>query len=175
MKKSEAGFSMVEALIAAAILLIIAIGMIPLFARSMVNNALGSDYTQAATYGKSNLEVAQKMPFETVGLTLVTGTSLQTVEYAGKSATNGSTAWSPTLPSTPLMWTRTTRVRQFSVAAIDDGVLSDSEALPAGTDPKDWQIKEISSVLDSSKRKPAGTKSPLAAIGQTTFQYMKAY
>jgi Tfp pilus assembly protein PilV len=179
MKKSEAGFSMVEALIAAAILLIIAIGMIPLFARSMVNNTLGSDYTQASTYSKSNLEVAQKMPFETIGLTLTTGTSLQTVNYVGKTATNGSPVssqdWTATLPSTPLVWTRTTRVRQFSVAAIDDGVLSDSEALPAGTDPKDWQIKEISSVLDSGKRKPAGTKSPLAAIGQTTFQYMKAY
>jgi len=179
LRRSEAGFSMIEALIAAAILLIIALGMIPLFARSMVNNALGSDYTQASTYGKSNLEKAEKMPFETKGLTLVTGTSLQTVEYVEKSATKGTAVvdqdWTSTVTNNnALVWTRTTRVRQFKVTAIDDGVLSDSEAAPAGADPIDWQVKEVSSVLDSGKRK-AGVQSPLASIGQTTFQVMKPY
>jgi Tfp pilus assembly major pilin PilA len=177
--RGEAGFSMVEALIAAAILLIIAIGMIPLFARSMVNNALGSDYTQATTFSKTNIEKIQKAPFESKDITLTAGTSLQRVDYVEKTATQGTPVtdrdWAYTVTNNnALIWTRTTRVRQFKATAVDDGVLLDTEAAPAGADPQDWQIKEVSSVLDSGKRK-AGVQSPLASIGQTTFQIMKPY
>ena len=59
------------------------------------------------------------------------------------------------------------------VDAVDDGVLSDAEALPAGTNDADWEVKEISLVLDSGKRK-AGVQSPLASIRQTVFQIMKS-
>lgn len=178
-RRGEAGFSMIEALIAAAILLIIAIGMIPLFARSMVNNALGSDYTQATTYGKSNIEKIAKGTFESKDLTLTAGTSLQRVEYVEKPATKGTPVtdldWKYTVTNNnALVWTRTTRVRQFKVTAIDDGVLLDTEVAAAGADPQDWQIKEVSSLLDSGKRK-AGVQSPLASIGQTNFQIMKPY
>jgi Tfp pilus assembly protein PilV len=176
--RSAAGFSMVEALIAAAILLIIAIGMIPLFTRSMVNNALGSDYTQATTFGKTSLERLGKGPVKSVDLTLSAGTNLQRVDYIEKSATKGTPVtdldWKYTVTDpNKLVWTRTTRVRQFRFDAVDDGVLSDAEALPAGTNDADWEVKEISLVLDSGKRK-AAVRSPLASIRQTVFQIMKS-
>lgn len=186
--RSEAGFSMVEALIAAAILLSIALWIIPLFTRSMINNALGSDYTQATTYGKTSLEKVEKGTLNHVDLTLTAGTSLQRLEYVEKSATKGTPVadldwkYSITNPDA-LVWTRTTRVRQFNFHAVDDGVLTDAEALPAGTDASQWQVKEISLLLDSGKRRASGT--PIAgrapnssvtstAIRQTVFQIMKS-
>jgi Tfp pilus assembly protein PilV len=176
--RSEAGFSMVEALIAAAILLIIAIGMIPLFTHSMVNNALGSDYTQATTFGKTSLERIYKGTLANGDLVLTAGTSLQRIDYIEKSATKGTPVsdldWKYTVTNpSALVWTRTMRVRQFSFHAVDDGVLTDAEVLPAGSDTSQWQVKEISLVLDSGKRK-AGVQSPLASIRQTVFQIIKS-
>jgi Tfp pilus assembly protein PilV len=176
--RSEAGFSMVEALIAAAILLIIAIGMIPLFTRSMVNNALGSDYTQATTYGKTSLERIFKGTLQNGDLALAAGTSLQRSDYSEKGATQGTPVgdldWKYTVTnSNALVWTRTMRVRQFSFHAVEDGVLTDAEALPAGSADSQWQVKEVSLVLDSGKRK-AGVQSPLASIRQIVFQVMKS-
>jgi Tfp pilus assembly major pilin PilA len=176
--RSEAGFSMVEALIAAAILLIIAIGMIPLFTRSMVNNALGSDYTQATTFGKTSLEKLCKGTLSSGDLVLTAGTSLLRSDFVEKSATKGTPVseldWKYTVTnSNALVWTRTMRVRQFNFHAVEDGVLTDAEALPAGTDSSQWQVKEISLLLDSGKRK-AGVQSPLASIRQTVFQIMKS-
>jgi len=45
--RRDAGFSIIEALIAAAILLIIALGLLPLFTRSISDNVSGNDATQA--------------------------------------------------------------------------------------------------------------------------------
>src|SRR4051794_18460017 len=61
-RAGEAGFLMGGGVIAAALLLVIAIGVIPPFPPSMVNNALGSDYTQATAHGITGLERARTNP-----------------------------------------------------------------------------------------------------------------
>ena len=178
--RSEAGFSLVETLIAAAILLIIALGMIPLFKRSIDNNALGNDYTQATSHAKTDLEDLLEIPFQSADMVLPAGAgSRTTVRYLQKGLQSGTpTRWqdwvAAPVPGPPVVWTRTTRVRQFSVTAYDDGILNDSEALPGGTDEAFVQIQEISAVLDSGKLQPGRRGGP-SAVGRVTFQLMKPF
>lgn len=176
----EAGFSLVETLIAAAILLVIALGMIPLFKRSIDNNALGSDYTQATSYAKTDLEDLLEIPFQSADMVLPNGASSRTtVRYLQKGIQSGTPTrrqdWVTTpVASRPVVWTRTTRVRQFGVAAYDDGILDDAEALPGGTDESFVQIQEISAMLDSGKAVPGRRGGP-SAIGRIGFQLMKPF
>ena len=178
----EAGFSLVETLIAAAILLIIALGMIPLFKRAIDNNALGSDYTQATSYAKTDLEDLLEIPFQSSDMVLASGSpDRTTVRFLQKGIQSGTPTirqdWVAVPDPTPgktIVWTRTTRVRQFGVAAYDDGILTDAEALPGGTDPSFVQIQEITTLLDSGKAVPGRRGGP-SAVGRIGFQFMKPF
>jgi hypothetical protein len=179
-RAGEAGFSMVEALIASAILLIIAIGMIPLFARSMVNNALGSDYTQATAHGMTGLEESANKPFQSVDLLPATGaSSMQRVQYVGKGMQSGSPVsdpdWQYSATGVNVLWTRTLRVRTFKVTALDDGRLTDDELVPVSADLGSWDLMEVTEFLDSGKSRSGVNASGLASIRQTNFQYLKAF
>jgi hypothetical protein len=169
---AEAGFSMIEALIAAAVLLIIAVGMIPLFARAMINNTLGNDYTQATAHGLTGLEKPAKIPLQSTDLRGAR------VQYVAKSLQTGSPVsdldWKYTQPSVTV-WTRTTQQRYYSVTALDDGQLTTDELVTAGSSIALWNLMEVTTTLDSGKLNSAGSNAGLAAIRQTNFQYLKAF
>ena len=61
--RATAGFSMIEALIAAAILLIIALGLLPLFSRSISDNVSGNDASQATNGSRTEVEEMLQLPF----------------------------------------------------------------------------------------------------------------
>ncbi|HEX3527477.1 MAG TPA: hypothetical protein VH988_10440 [Thermoanaerobaculia bacterium] len=171
----EAGFSMIEALIAAAVLLILAVGMIPLFARAMINNALGNDYTQATAHGLTGLEKPEKLPMTNID---ISGTRVQYVEkglQTGSPVADLDWKYTPTDPDR-VVWTRTTQQRYYSVTALDDGQLTTDELIPAGSAVSFWNIMEVTTLLDSGKTNPGSRNSGgLAAIRQTNFQYLKAF
>jgi type II secretory pathway pseudopilin PulG len=155
----EAGFSMIEALIAAAILLIIALGLIPLFTRSILDNNSGNDATQATNHGKTRLEDLIQLPFNHQRLEVPAGAQVgQSVETWTTGALNqtgdpNERWWDGTAPpagSGEALWTRTTRVRQFSVNDLDDGVLDNPQ--PGGTQPIFVQLKEVEVQLENGKR-----------------------
>jgi type II secretory pathway pseudopilin PulG len=155
----EAGFSMIEALIAAAILLIIALGLIPLFTRSILDNNSGNDATQATNHGKTRLEDLIQLPFNHQRLDVPAGAQVgQSVESwttgALDQAGDPNERWwdgaSPPAGSGEVLWRRTTRVRQFSVNDLDDGVLDNPQ--PGGTQPIFVQLKELEVQLENGKR-----------------------
>ncbi|HEX6898783.1 MAG TPA: prepilin-type N-terminal cleavage/methylation domain-containing protein [Thermoanaerobaculia bacterium] len=155
----EAGFSMIEALIAAAILLIIALGLIPLFTRSILDNNSGNDATQATNHGKTRLEDLIQIPFNHQRLDVPAGSQVgQSVETWTSGALNragdANERWwdgaTPPVGSGEVLWTRTTRVRQFSVNDLDDGVLDNPQ--PGGTQPIFVQLKELEVQLENGKR-----------------------
>ena len=179
----EAGFSLAEALIAAAILLIIALGMIPLFSRAMINNTLGNDYTQATSHGTVAVEEAWEQPLISSDLALTTGTSKQHVRYLMDKGFNTTATpvtdldWIFTPPvsgTDPVLWTRTTQLRQFHIDSLSDGELTALEAVPAGLGPQSFQILEVTAQLDSGKMR-AGNVGAFGGIRQTSFQYLKAF
>ena len=119
---SMAGFSVVESLIAALILLIIALGIIPLFARALRDNTTGADATQATNHGRASLEEYQQLPFNNQALTLAPGATTLTRDESWAQGTRDTfgdddEGWWPGAPSDRglLLWTRTTTVRQFGI------------------------------------------------------------
>jgi Tfp pilus assembly protein PilV len=158
-RSAVAGFSLIEALIAAAILLMIALGLIPLFARSIVDNSLGNDATQASNHGKTHLEELLQLPFSNQRLTVpAASTELAAVDTftLGNQDQIGDAGegWWPGAPTDKgrIAWTRTTRVRQYGITDLDDGVLDAGEAKSGGTQPIFIHLKEVEVQMDSSRQ-----------------------
>ena len=156
--RSAAGFSMIEALIAAAILLIIALGLIPLFTRAMTDNANGNDATQATNGSRTQIEDLLQMPFNNLRLTVPLGSALgQTVDSWAQGDKDHvgdvNEGWWPGTPTDKgvVLWARTTRVRQYSInGLVEQGRLGAS--LPGGTQPTFVQLKEIEVVIANPKQ-----------------------
>jgi Tfp pilus assembly protein PilV len=156
-RAAESGFSMIEALIAAAILLIIALGLIPLFTRSILDNNSGNDATQASNHGKTQLEELIQLPFNHQELVVPGGsTQSQVVETwtQGDPAKTGDAneGWWTGAPSGKgrSLWTRTTRVRQYNISDLDDSKLD--TPLAGGTQPVFVHLKEVEVQLQSAKQ-----------------------
>ena len=101
----EAGFSIIEGLIAALLLLIVTLGILPLFSRAMNNNVKGNDSTRQASGATDAFETSVALPFNSGAMTVPGGaTSLVTTESIAlkkiASPTGGadqaiSTRWEP--------------------------------------------------------------------------------
>lgn len=74
-KGHEAGFSIIEGLVSMAVLLIVVVGLIPLFTQSMVNNLAGSHLTQATNFTTDAFEELFQFDFEDQRLDLDTGSN----------------------------------------------------------------------------------------------------
>lgn len=155
--RSAAGFSVIEGLIAGTILLVIALGLVPLFTRSILNNSIGSDATQASNHSKTRLEEFLPLPFNHARLTVPGGSdeseSLDTWT-SGRLGEIGDAdeGWWPGAPvdKGPTSWTRTTRVRQYNISDLDDGTLDNPEL--GGTQPIFIHLKEVEVQMDSARQ-----------------------
>jgi Tfp pilus assembly protein PilV len=172
----EAGFSLIEALIAALILLFIALGLIPLFARSLRDNTSGNDSTQASNHGKAKLEEYLQLPFNNQSLALAPASTSVTVgeSWAQGDATqvgDANEGWWAGAPAGrgKLLWSRQTVVRQYGITDLDDGKLGDP--LPGGTEPVFVHLKEVEVRLES-EREPG---NPLGGGRVVTFRMVKPF
>ncbi|HEX3554675.1 MAG TPA: prepilin-type N-terminal cleavage/methylation domain-containing protein [Thermoanaerobaculia bacterium] len=148
---AAAGFSLIEALIAAAILLIIALGLIPLFSRAINDNVNGNDATQATNGSRTQLEEMLGLPFVNTRLTVPVGANVgvTTDSFAQgdiKKTGDPDEGWWPGTPTDKgvILWTRTTQVRQYSVSDLNT-------PLPGETQPTFVQLKEVTVVMSNGK------------------------
>lgn len=114
----SAGFSIVEVMVAGLILAIIALGLIPLYSRSIRSNVEGFDYTQVSNFAKSRAEEYLQYPFLSPPLDVPAGSEeLEVQDFY--SATERE--WVPELGDGDAgLFTRTTTVRQFRAAALEE-------------------------------------------------------
>lgn len=173
---TQAGFSVVEALIAALILLVIALGIIPLFARALRDNTAGADATQASSHGRARLEEYQQLPFNNQALSLAPGDLALGRGESWAQGTrdafgDGDEGWWDGSPSDRglLLWTRTTTVRQFGITDLDDGRLDNP--LPGGTQPAFVHLKEVEVRLESERP----VESPLGPGREVVFRVLKPF
>ena len=176
-----AGFSMIEVLVAATLLLFIALGLIPLFTRAIRDNETGSDTTQASSGNKSKLEETLQLPFNNSALDVPAGLAEgQVVESYAQGdrykVGDANEGWFFGAPSGKglLLWTRTTRVHQYSMGDLDkrsrDFVLEEDEREPGGSDPTYVHLKEVEVTLESEK------ESTLFGGGRrVTFRVLKPF
>lgn len=146
------GFSLIEVLIAGAILLVVALGTLPLFTRAMISNKSGAESTSVSNFARERLEEFNQLPFDSPDLTIDAGTSKVFDEYYSLQDKRWKDYTNTTIPTTdPAGWTRTTTVRQYSVTALDDGKLDPAEALGPTALPINVHFKEIVVAVQSAR------------------------
>jgi type II secretory pathway pseudopilin PulG len=115
-----AGFSLIETLIAALLLLIITLGILPLFTNAMRSNEAGREYTQVTNYARSRAEELFQLPMTATALTLTAGTSKVTSEYYSKKDKVWKTGTLASVPSgDTALWLRTSTIRQYNIADLN--------------------------------------------------------
>jgi hypothetical protein len=157
--RAEAGFSILEVMVAAALLLIISLGIIPLFARSIRENATGSDYTQGTNGGRSRLEEAKQLPFNSLTLevpdALTEGVvSEEWAQGATDQVGDDDEGWDTGVGT--ILWERRTLTHQYSMGALDkqlsDYTLEEDERRVGGTQATFVQLKEVVVEMQQSER-----------------------
>ncbi|HEX5716855.1 MAG TPA: prepilin-type N-terminal cleavage/methylation domain-containing protein [Thermoanaerobaculia bacterium] len=125
LKRTDRGFSVVEVLIASLIFVIIAIGILPLFAASTKNNLDGREATETANFGRSAVEDLLQAPFNDPRLVVPAAGTVSTVqEYYSKKDQVWKAGTGTGLDSG--LWRRQIRVRQFNINDLaDNGIFDD--------------------------------------------------
>lgn len=137
-RRPEAGFSLIEVLIASMLLLFIVIGVLPLFSRSMLNNIQGNDSSNFANAAVDSLESLFSVPFNNELITVPVGETL--VERRQFFTLTGN-QWLATVPSgEQAQYERLLRLRQYSFADVaEDGDFD--TPLDGGAEPGNIQFK----------------------------------
>jgi prepilin-type N-terminal cleavage/methylation domain-containing protein len=148
--RSARGLTLIEVLIAAALLGVIMVGMIPLFTRSILANQAGWESSRVSSLGKSQVEQYIEAGFNTPPLTLAAGSELVSVDYYSDAHHEWMPGEDPETDDSGL-WFRTTSVRQYHISAVDDGILDPAEALPANADPVWINLKEVEILVENRR------------------------
>ncbi len=140
---TQLGMSLIEVLIGVAIMFVVAIGIIPLFARSIRQNREGYNYTEITNIARSSLEELVQDDFNSPELTITAGNQKVTKEVFDRSLKRWVAAGTaPVDPSKPHLYERWVTIEQFSAGDFkDDGYLD--SPLAAGSDPTTINIKRI--------------------------------
>ena len=135
LKRIERGFSVVEVLIATLIFLIIAVGILPLFAASARSNLEGREATEVSNFGRSSIEDLLQAPISDPRLAVPSGS---TVRVSDEYWSQTSKSWKPGTGTSadPALWRRRTRVRQYNVSNL-------SVPLDGGIDSGQVHLKEV--------------------------------
>jgi prepilin-type N-terminal cleavage/methylation domain-containing protein len=168
-RRRHRGFSMIETLIAAALIGVVAIGIIPLFTRSMVDNMAGSDYTRVTNYAKSKEEDFARIPWLQQTIQIPAGqTSAMTTEFMDPALLQ----WVPTQPGNPLaVWTRGTTYTQYNIADTDTGGVF-SNALDGGDFLQPDRVHIIQAQVQV---KSVAAIGPMGVRRTTLVRYLKGF
>lgn len=136
----EAGFSLVEVLIASVLLLFIVIGVLPLFSRSMMNNIQGNDASNVTNAAVESFETLFAVPFNNDLISLPAGQTLIQRQDFYSLKTN---RWLTVIPAGDrAQYQRTLNLRQFSFADVaEDGIFD--TPLDGGAEPGNIQFKSF--------------------------------
>jgi Tfp pilus assembly protein PilV len=161
-RRGEAGFSIIEALIAAAILLIIALGLLPVFSRAINDNVTGNDATQATNGSRTELEELLQIPFNNQRVVVAAGqTKTETKDFYTRAKTDPGTdtyqigdateGWTADATGRgPVLWNRTTTVQQYGITDLNDGKLD--SPLDGSTQANFVHLKQIQVQVDNPKK-----------------------
>lgn len=159
--RRASGLTLIEVLVAALLLLVIALGVLPMFVSAMTSNVSGEKYTEMANYARARAEEFMQLPFSLMDpgnpgaldpnypLNVVAGTEHVTNEYYSLA----DEIWKPGAPTAgdPAKWLRTTTVRQYNVleylVAIKNG--DTPTPLDATATPGSIHLKEVTVTVAS--------------------------
>lgn len=161
--RANAGFSLIEMLIAALLMALIALGLIPLFMRAVRDNEMGNDYSSGSNGSKSGLEVAAQVDMHSELLQVPVGATEGVVRDSwtkGDPNQIGDASegiWWPGIPTDKgqILWGRETTTHEYSMGDLDalkkDFTLTpDERQTGTGATPSTFsQLKEVEVIMDS--------------------------
>jgi type II secretory pathway pseudopilin PulG len=126
-----AGFSLVEVLVASLLLLVVILGIVPLFVSSMLNNAAGSEMSLVTNAGKSSVEEYMGFAFLSAEVSNPGPGTERVVSEYWADATH---AWLTGTPPNGDEMERDITLRQYAISDLnDDGQLNSPFASPPAT------------------------------------------
>ena len=162
-RRGQRGFSLIEVLIALAMLFVIAMMLMPLFSQSMVLNLAGREYGVAANFVRSGQEELTQVDYHGTRLGVTAGTEgvdeafwvarapdFTVPDGVDVERTYGEWVGGGDVGSATPLWEREIRVRQFSVGDVQDDFSLD-DPMPAGTDPQFVHLKEIRIAVEGAR------------------------
>ena len=156
-ERSQRGFSLVEALIAAGLMLIIVLGILPLFTSAIRSNATGRDYMEVNNLARSHAEELFQIPFNN----LAVGTTDEFFSHASQTWKAGSKT---SVPSGEIAdYFRTTVLRQYNIKDL-------STPLPANAQIESIHLKEIEVTIETANT----LGGPLGPSKRTTVRLWKS-
>jgi len=147
----EAGFTVVEGLVAALILAIVLIGILPMITRSMQNNLQGNDATNEANAVTDATESLYSLPFNSPRLTLLSDTDPPTVDYYLLDGNK----WASALGGDQAQYTRTITLQYFAGSDLADDNKLDTP-LSFAEDKTRIQIKQLTLDIDKPRTLTGG-------------------
>lgn len=146
-QRSTSGFSLIEVMVASAILLVIALGLVPLYMRSIRSNVEGFDYTQVANSARSRADEFFQLPFNSPAVEVPAGQEELEVQDFYSHAEHRwmeQAEWDLVEGEDVALFTRTTTVRQFSIGDL-------KTPLVGGEAPEAVHLKEITVSVEGSR------------------------
>lgn len=149
--RAAGGFSLIEALLGSVILMIVALGVLPLFSRAMVSNLAGSESTSLSSMAMERAEEFYQYSFNSPRLTVPAGSTEVFydevwTEQDGRWI-DGTTAEAESADK-KVLWTRRTRVRQFG---INDVLTGSPTPLDGNAPTGSVHVKEIEVLVASAR------------------------
>ena len=173
----ERGFSVVEVLLAAAVLLIVTIGILPLFTRAISSNVQGQQLTEAVHRAKSEMETMIQADFNGELMTVEAGDRLsdgtdgkETVQFWSseqKAWVDESELGTDELKT----FVRTTRVRQFGIQELrENPSTKDWTPKAGGSADSEIHLKEIEVVVTTAEAEQSSVFGPFPPTHPAHYQ-----
>jgi prepilin-type N-terminal cleavage/methylation domain-containing protein len=161
-RRAQAGFSLIEMLIAAAILVVVVLALVPLFATSLSQNLAGRELSVATSHGRSQVEELTQLPLDRLELEVPEGSTERRESELFDPETYRFTA---AAPSGPTPWSRVTTVRQFNVRDLyENGRLTDP--LDGSTPAPHVHLREV--IVEVESEREAGAVGGGREVRMTT-------
>lgn len=163
-RRHEAGFSLIEGLIAAVILLFVILGILPLMSRAMANNLAGNDASIQNNASVDGTERLISLPFNAPDLTIDPGVTSRLVEQVYSLERN---QWidktifesDSEYDADTAQFTRSGTIEQFNALEFDDGDPDLDTPLDGSTDPGSVHLKRIRMEIQNERLLLTGSNS----------------
>ena len=159
-RHAEAGFSLLEGLIAAALLLLVLVSILPLFSQAMLNNLQGNDASYVSNGTVDGFERISSLPFDNFFINISdpppNGDSDDTTTVQPDRWALQGDSWVQDISQSPVandevQFTRRATIQQFHIVDLtEDGILTNP--LPAGTSESGVHIKVVRMNLTGQRR-----------------------
>ena len=165
------GFSLIEMLIASFLLLLVVVGLVPLFAQSIRSNESAEETSDLLRAAQLQMEGLVQLPFNDSRITVDSGDKKvddhQVYPWTSYQLVDESLVGDPSKIRNRPVASEVT-IRHFNIAAIDDGIIDENDALDASMNPSLVHFKQI--VMDV-KRTDVAAGLP---VGKSEIQILKS-